>query len=411
MIATAKDVLEGRAAWACDPADNLVWLASLPASCCSLSVTSPPYEGQRLYGAVKFKLVGQAWVDWMIPRVVEMCRVVNGLVCINMSGCVEDRMYHPVVEWLVADLTRNHGLVCGPAPYVFFRYGIPGSGGSGKIDRYHRRDWEPVYAFARLENLPLKWTDATAMGHPPKWAPGGEMSNRLKNGQRVGKFGAGGSSNSKGGMGRKKNGEMEPTRNSSLAETVIVGGETPGLFGPVEEPPADPYGHDRATSGGKRANGERKPPTKHVTRRRHGDGERDDGQYEPPVLANPGNVIKALYNAEEVRQLFDDLVTQKIEPGDVVRCLVGGGLMGHPLCHRNEAPFPESLVEFFIRSYAAPGSIVLDAFSGSGTTGAVAVREGRRFIGADVRPDQIEVARQRISGETPSLFAAQEPPP
>jgi DNA modification methylase len=40
--------------------------------------------------------------------------------------------------------------------------------------------------------------------------------------------------------------------------------------------------------------------------------------------------------------------------------------------------------------------VVLDPFMGSGTTGAVAVGNGRRFIGIELNPDYIEMARQRI---------------
>jgi hypothetical protein len=160
--------------WRLDCGDNLPWLESLPAGYASLTLTSPPYTDARTYG-IAFKLSGQTWVDWLVPRVVQMARVTDGLVCVNMAGPVRDHRYSPVVEWLVADLTRHHGLVCGPAPYAYFRIGIPGSGGPN----YHRRDWEPVYCFARPECLPLKFSDNTAMGHPPKWAPGGEMSNRL----------------------------------------------------------------------------------------------------------------------------------------------------------------------------------------------------------------------------------------
>lgn len=116
------------------------------------------------------------------------------------------------------------------------------------------------------------------------------------------------------------------------------------------------------------------------------------------------------YDAEHVRQLFEDAVQGRLSEGDVIRCIVGGGSMGSKLCHDNEAPFAERLVDFFIRSYAPPGSIVLDPFSGSGTTASVAVRLGRRALGFDLRPDQVDVARKRIAGETPDLFASHEEP-
>lgn len=82
-----------------------------------------------------------------------------------------------------------------------------------------------------------------------------------------------------------------------------------------------------------------------------------------------------------------------------------GGAMGNNLASENEAPFPEQIVEPFILSFCPPGGIILDPFSGSGTTGAVALRTGRRFIGCDLRQSQMDFARLRISGVTPPLFA------
>ena len=76
----------------------------------------------------------------------------------------------------------------------------------------------------------------------------------------------------------------------------------------------------------------------------------------------------------------------KCNPGNVIHCNVGGGKMGDRLCHENEAPFPESLAESFVRSFCPPGGVVLDPFCGSGTTGKVALAHGRKFIGIDIRP-------------------------
>jgi len=50
------------------------------------------------------------------------------------------------------------------------------------------------------------------------------------------------------------------------------------------------------------------------------------------------------------------------------------GITSHP------ARFPQGLPEFFIRMLTKPGDLVLDIFSGSNTTGAVAEREGRRWL-------------------------------
>ena len=51
---------------------------------------------------------------------------------------------------------------------------------------------------------------------------------------------------------------------------------------------------------------------------------------------------------------------------------------------------------------------VLDPFCGSGTTGVVALRHGRSFIGIELNPEYVELARQRIIGDAPLLNVAAE---
>ena len=47
---------------------------------------------------------------------------------------------------------------------------------------------------------------------------------------------------------------------------------------------------------------------------------------------------------------------------------------------------------------------VLDPFTGSGTTGAVAIRHQRNFIGTELNPAYVELARKRINAVAP-MFA------
>lgn len=89
----------------------------------------------------------------------------------------------------------------------------------------------------------------------------------------------------------------------------------------------------------------------------------------------------------------------KANPGNVIKCNVGGGAMGNRLAHENEAPFPEKLVEFFIKSFCAPERIVLDPFSGSGTTATIAEKFGRQWVGIDIRQNQVELSKKRIAEE------------
>src|SRR3954468_2344979 len=57
---------------------------------------------------------------------------------------------------------------------------------------------------------------------------------------------------------------------------------------------------------------------------------------------------------------------------------------------------PESLLARVLLSASNPGDVVLDPFFGTGTTGAVAKRLGRRWIGIEREPDYIAVAQGRI---------------
>jgi hypothetical protein len=84
-------------------------------------------------------------------------------------------------------------------------------------------------------------------------------------------------------------------------------------------------------------------------------------------------------------------------PGNIIDCgCVGGYNMGSGFAHENEAPYPEKLVTRFVLSCCPKGGIVLDPFSGSGTTVSVARQHRRKFIGIDIRESQIDLTQRRL---------------
>lgn len=293
-----QDVITGEAKWSLDQADCLEWLAQLPPDSVDLCVWSPPYETARLYAEVQFKLRGQDWVDWMV-KVFEGCRrVCKGMVCCVCQGQTRQYRWSATPALLMADLHRAGFNLRDPI--YFHRVGIPGSGGPDDL----RHDVEYIIRTTRPGKLP--WSDPTACGHPPKWAPGGEMSHRLSDGTRV---------------------------NHSCV--------------------------------GK----------KHTKAKADGDEEQ---VYFPPAKANPGNLLSIK---------------------------VGGGQMGHPLAHMNEAPLVLSVCEFLVKTFCPPQQgIVLDCFSGSGTTAHAAIANGRRFVGCDVRQSQTDLGKRRVETVTPTMF-------
>jgi DNA modification methylase len=64
---------------------------------------------------------------------------------------------------------------------------------------------------------------------------------------------------------------------------------------------------------------------------------------------------------------------------------------------------PEALLKRVILSSSMQGDIVLDPFFGSGTTGAVAKRLGRHWIGIEADPEYIVLAKQRIDAIMPNI--------
>ncbi len=64
---------------------------------------------------------------------------------------------------------------------------------------------------------------------------------------------------------------------------------------------------------------------------------------------------------------------------------------------------PVALMSWLIRLVTPPGGIVLDPFTGSGSTGVAAVKGGWDFIGIEKEPEYVVLARRRIGAVTTQL--------
>ena len=300
-----------------------------------LCLFSPPYCDARCYG-INAKRKCAEWVEWMLIVVAEAQRVSRGAVIVVAAGVTRERNYWPACEGLMWEWWKRGGDCQLYRPCYWFRHGIPGSGGTD----WFRADVEYCMCFKRPGELP--YSANTAMGHPPKWAPGGEFSHRLSDGKRVNQWGPVGSR--KGGGHR--------------------------------------FSHGKETEGGG-------PRPSHVVAtvkehtKRDADGTMRTQKYTPPVLANPGVAIEAVWSEEDETFWLD--------------IPVGGGQLGDKRAHENEAPFPERIAEFFIRSLTREGDTVLDQFSGSGTTAKVAKALNRNAVACDIRESQVELTKRRTS--------------
>jgi hypothetical protein len=357
-----QKVIDGKVPYAFVAGDSLAKLREMPEGSVDLVFGSPPYEDARLYGELGFALAGEKWVEWMVQFFQAAVPVTRGLVALVVGhGKTKGFKWSSTPSKLEADLDRMGFHL--RAPGVFGRVGIFGSGGPD----YFRHDIEWIVTVQNTKFAQrigsggprLPWSNNVACGHVPVYGPGGEASYRTTSGRRVDQWGGSSTPN----KGADRNGSRNGSRRKD---------------------------GDRQESG---------RPSHRTSAQRRKDGHRDDKEYRPPALANPGNVAEEMYTAEEVRELLSGLEGSLVSKG-----AVGGGHMGHKLAHDNEAPFPLWLAERYVLSFCPPNGIVLDPFCGSGTTIHAAHENKRRGIGIDLRAGQVQLAKRRLAGVTPRMF-------
>lgn len=518
-MTTTTQLLAPGERWRIDQGDAVEWLRGLPADSVDLVFGSPPYEQCRLYleGGVNLGVSRKtdAWVSWMTEVYVAAQQACRGLVAFVVAGQTRSYRWSAGPALLMASL-HAAGLNLRNPP-IFHRVGIPGSGGPDWL----RGDTEFIVCTSRPGRLP--WSENTAMGHPPRWAPGGEMSHRLSDGQRVNQWGKCGTESVNGHAQRKKDGRRQKAERPSHVMTTkrrVTRGHKDG-----DTPNSDSYSPPSVANPGnriqytpseyeiisfleeyRRASGNQdagevvrslqeairaktlamwlvganmqiqgaallqpslhggsqgeessgsekgregqiqspgdvqrdevsqmrseKEPCKASRRRRPDEQPPGECQDSLPALPHVPSQSVAAQNLPDLREEapFVRFVRCSLLPiqeawrsaeemsqqslwyrgasSSLIHLNVGGGTMGSELAHLNEAPYPEALCEFFIRSFCPPGGLVVDPFSGSGTTLAVAVAEGRRGLACDLRQSQVDLGRRRLEGVTPTMFPA-----
>jgi modification methylase len=127
-------------------------------------------------------------------------------------------------------------------------------------------------------------------------------------------------------------------------------------------------------------------------------GTRFTNAHETLIWASKGEKAKYTFNYRAMKTLNDELQMRS----DWSFPICGGqerlkrnGTKAHP------TQKPEALLYRILLASTKPGDIVLDPFFGTGTTGAVAKRLGRHFIGIEREPNYVEVAQERIDAALP----------
>ena len=135
-------------------------------------------------------------------------------------------------------------------------------------------------------------------------------------------------------------------------------------------------------------------------------GTRFTNAHETLIWCAKDEKARYTFNYRAMKALNDDLQMRS----DWVLPICNGqervkdeeGLKAHP------TQKPEALLYRILLACTKPGDVVLDPFFGTGTTGAVARRLGRRWIGIEREPSSVKVALERIKSTLPLDESAME---
>ncbi|SDT92200.1 site-specific DNA-methyltransferase [Stappia sp. ES.058] len=128
-------------------------------------------------------------------------------------------------------------------------------------------------------------------------------------------------------------------------------------------------------------------------------GKRFTNAHETMIWASPSRDAKYTFNYEALKAFNDDL--QMRSDWHLPLCTGGERLKDGEGQKVHPTQKPESLLYRVLLASSNPGDVVLDPFFGTGTTGAVARKLGRHYVGVEREQDYIDAATARIQAIDP----------
>jgi modification methylase len=128
-------------------------------------------------------------------------------------------------------------------------------------------------------------------------------------------------------------------------------------------------------------------------------GTRFTNAHETLIWAARGKSSRVTFNYESMKQANDE--TQMRSDWLFPLCTGGERLVDAAGDKVHPTQKPEGLLHRILNATTKPGDVVLDPFFGTGTTGAVAKKLGRRFIGIERDETYIAAALKRIAAAKP----------
>ena len=130
-----------------------------------------------------------------------------------------------------------------------------------------------------------------------------------------------------------------------------------------------------------------------------------DGQPQGPLYSDSGGASRFFYTAKASRREREaglEGMPRKVETvGDASRNLSDPRMdreqERRPAANNHPTVKPIALMRWLVRLVTPPNGLILDPFTGSGTTGCAAVLEGFRFLGIEREAEYVAIAERRIA--------------
>jgi len=132
-------------------------------------------------------------------------------------------------------------------------------------------------------------------------------------------------------------------------------------------------------------------------------GTRFTNAHETLIWAGKTKASRVTFNYAAMKALNDGV--QMRSDWTLAICAGGERLKAADGRKAHPTQKPESLLHRVLLATSNPGDVILDPFFGTGTTGAVARKLGRHFIGIDADEGYADIARRRIAAISPTADA------
>lgn len=352
--------------------DCTALLRQMPPGCIDMAVTSPPYFNLRDYGVtgqIGSEETAERYIDRLLEVFDEVHRVlkdggscwvnIDDVYCSNSLMCIPDKFKIGMVE---------RGRICRNEIIWHKPNAMPSSAKT----RFNN-DYEKMFFFTKNKKY-----DFTTQYEPLKSAPPKKNIQSSGNGKYQG---AKQEASVRQGMTKQRGAKLLQLRKNlpSQAEFVDFMRSKTTIDQIVDSTDL------------------KKSKVEHWFRR-------DLSGFAYPSVED-WNKIKWIVDdwSESFNEIDRKLTDITIETDDILKNAHKGrikravwAINTKPFKGYHYAAFPEELVKTPILACTQEGGVVLDPFMGSGTTAVVAKKLKRNYIGMDLNPEYVEIAKRRL---------------